>query len=144
VARLRDGWLIGFDAGEYGGSLWWYQSAEGPGVKLSSRNVAFIIPTPDVTQAFVFVGLAHRITDEGEVLRFRMAHDQPVLTSVVDLGSEPRAVLARADGSVLVLTDKLLRRLSAVGEASELCARITQACTRNRSRFRRAVSITSG
>ena len=31
VVRVDDGWLVGFDAGEYGGSLWWYPAKKEPG-----------------------------------------------------------------------------------------------------------------
>jgi hypothetical protein len=67
------------------------------------------------------VGLAHLGTDEGQVLRLRAADGHPTLATVVDLGTEPQAVLPQADGSVFVLTNRQLRKLSADGEISDLC-----------------------
>jgi hypothetical protein len=29
VARVTDGWLVGFDAGEFGGGLWWFSERDG-------------------------------------------------------------------------------------------------------------------
>src|SRR5512134_2135322 len=65
VVPLRDGWLIGFDAGEYGGSLWWYTSPLAPGVKLSSDNVLRLLSTSDESIVLVLVGIAHMGIDEG-------------------------------------------------------------------------------
>lgn len=52
VARVSDGWLVGFDGGEYGGSLWWYPAEPGPGQKLWSHNVNFI-ESSDEPDSFV-------------------------------------------------------------------------------------------
>lgn len=121
VVRLRGGWLVGFNAGEWGGSLWWYISPETPGVKLSAENVISILPTQGGTEALVFVGLAHLGSDRGHVLKFRVADGHPKLTEVADLRTEPQSVLLEDDGSALVLTNKHLRRLSSDGEIANLC-----------------------
>lgn len=38
VLETSDGWLVGFDAGEFGGGLWWYRQDGKFDVQLSSKK----------------------------------------------------------------------------------------------------------
>jgi hypothetical protein len=71
VVRFGGGWLVGFNIGEYGGSLWWSPSVNSPGVKLLSENVVAIVPLRSGVEAMVFVGISHLNTDMGRVCRSR-------------------------------------------------------------------------
>jgi hypothetical protein len=44
VAKAGDGWLIGFDAGEFGGGLWWSSNDGREKKHLSNENVHAILP----------------------------------------------------------------------------------------------------
>jgi len=57
VLETYDGWLVGFDAGEFGGGLWWYRQDGKFDVQLSSKNVHAIYKTQD--GIFILGGLAH-------------------------------------------------------------------------------------
>lgn len=100
TARAGDGWLVGFNAGEFGGGLWWTNS-DGERARLLTReNVqAFLSRGKDV---LVFTGLAHMTYDSGTVYLFRSTGDDAALSRIADLGSAPSAVLLENTGSVLV------------------------------------------
>jgi hypothetical protein len=68
VAPVSDGWLIGFRAGENGGSLWWYPSKPGQGRRLWDRNVLAILDGPDSSNKLILSGLAHLSSRVGVAL----------------------------------------------------------------------------
>jgi hypothetical protein len=102
VAPVIDGWLIGFDGGEYGGSLWWYPKVPAPGVKLAAENVHAIVILPGRAGAVVFVGLSHMGTDHGQVRRVGR-RDSDRRWSVED-----RHALRGAPGPILELPEGIL------------------------------------
>src|SRR5688572_20233974 len=65
VVKVSDGWLIGFSAGENGGSLWWYPPQPGRGKKLWDGNVLSIVQGVDGSAVIVLSGLAHLSSNEG-------------------------------------------------------------------------------
>jgi hypothetical protein len=68
VTQVTDGWLIGFRAGENGGSLWWYPSIPGQGRKLFDQNVLAILEGADPSHKLVLSGLAHLSENVGVAL----------------------------------------------------------------------------
>jgi len=65
VLRVENGWLSGFDQGEWGGHLS-FVDANGKATELYQENVRGFIETS--RGVMVFVGLAHLTLDAGEVL----------------------------------------------------------------------------
>jgi hypothetical protein len=65
LLKITHGWLVGFDAGEFGGGLWFVDSV-GQSHKLTGENVHGLMSTPQGT--LVFVGLSHLGLDTGKVL----------------------------------------------------------------------------
>jgi len=100
TARAGDDWLIGFNAGEFGGGLWW-TSPDGKRTKLLTReNVqAFVRRDKDV---LVFTGLSHMGYDQGAAYIFRSTDDDGEITRIADLDSAPCAALLEDNGSVLI------------------------------------------
>lgn len=102
--RTVDGWLVGFDAGEFGGGLWW-SSEDGSTTKaMSEENVHALIPRGDAV--LVFTGLDHMGSNVGAVYAYRPS-DASVprsLTHIVDLGASPGAASLTEDGDVVVVT----------------------------------------
>jgi ligand-binding sensor domain-containing protein len=101
AAKTSDGWLIGFDAGEFGGGLWWASEDGLRKKKLSDENIHVILPRGD--ELLVFAGLAHMTLDEGRVYAYRTGgpSDQR-LVALADLGSAPNAALIDKNGNVLI------------------------------------------
>jgi hypothetical protein len=66
VVAVEDGWLIGFDAGEDGGSLWWFPAVAGNGYKLHDGNIGFLIRRSGSPDVLVMTGST--FLDQAEVL----------------------------------------------------------------------------
>ena len=102
LLKTSDGWLIGFDAGEFGGGLWWF-SQDGSNVKkLMGENVHAIYKTP--SGVFVLAGLAHLGLDRGGLYQFVDTPEKISLKYVTTLGASPEASMLDHDGNILIAT----------------------------------------
>lgn len=128
VLRVHDGYLIGFDRGEWGGGLWWFDSTGSSRKRLEipaearfePENVVAIRPAGE--DAIAFIGLAHLQLDEGKAVLVSRGQGHPVRV-LASFGAAPRAVLTEADGTWLVLTHRGLFRLAMTGGV-ELVAKL--------------------
>jgi hypothetical protein len=118
LIRTADGWLIGFDAGEFGGGLWWFNSDGTVVRKLSPLNVHSILETPSGT--FVLSGLAHLSLDNGEINQFTETEDDVTLKYVADLGGSPEASIVDPDGQIVVATMRSVLRVDYAGKVHKL------------------------
>jgi hypothetical protein len=101
VAKAGDGWLVGYDAGEFGGGLWWVGEDGRKSTRLLGDDVHAIVPRAQ--ELLVFTGLAHMTMDEGNVYSYRPAvRATGSLARLVDLGSSPADALAGSNGTVFV------------------------------------------
>lgn len=113
-----DGWLVGFDAGEFGGGLWWFGRDGRHAKKLLSQNVHAIYKTPD--GVFVLAGLAHLSLDNGEIEQFVETPDEISLRFIANLGGSPEASTVQPDGQVLVATMHSVVLVDHVGKIHEI------------------------
>jgi hypothetical protein len=101
VAKAGTGWLIGNDAGEFGGGLWWTNNDGRENKRLSGENVHVILTRQN--ELLVFTGLAHMGSDEGKVYAYRPAvQSAGDLVELADLGSAPNAALIDNNETVLI------------------------------------------
>ena len=123
VLQANAGWLVGFDAGEFGGGLWWYRSAGAEGARIRPPTDAPVHPSDyykaDNVRGFgrvggelvVLVGLDHLEGRSGRVFEVKATGEDVVLAPRAVLDGSPQAWVA--DGSsLLVLTDTSLYLLS--------------------------------
>jgi hypothetical protein len=119
--RVNDGWLVGFDAGEFGGALWWFSADGGARKRLASENVAALADSPKGVLALV--GLAHMGSDRGRVLLVGEGPDgDRPLETIADLGSAPTAFAQESADSLVVVTHKRFLRVKSSGEVEPLLA----------------------
>ena len=128
VARLDSGWLVGFDAGEFGGGLWWFDSAESAGRQVhapfdgpanlsdpyKAENVKGFARVGD--DLVVLMGLDHLGGRSGRVFRVRGDSANIVLTLWATLDGCPYA-WALDGTSLLILTGSSLYELATPGSA---------------------------
>lgn len=115
AVEVDDGWLVGFNAGEFGGGLWWFSRggeryrrvlpakrvANGPDAMYLPENVrGFARRGNDV---LVFMGLDHLDARSGRVFRARKATAGWALDLVAGLDRCPQAWLVEGE-HVLVVT----------------------------------------
>jgi hypothetical protein len=111
VVRRPPGVLVGFDGGEWGGALLAYSQAGALLGTLLRKNVIEILP--EAQASIVLVGLAHMGESSGrvvevleEVNRFRVGRS-------VDLGGTPRTAIRDPAGTLVIVTNRGLVRISA-------------------------------
>ena len=108
--RVNDGWLVGYNAGEFGGSLWWVSADGRRSTRLSRENVVAFAELS--TEKLVLVGLSHLGGHRGKVLK--IGGPTPSgwkVKTLVDLKAAPRAVLKESPSSLLLLTEESLFRI---------------------------------
>lgn len=121
VRRVDDGWLVGFDAGEFGGSLWWFGVDGRERRKLTSDNVVGFADS--AAGVLALAGLAHMGEDRGGVLLVREGRggDRKV-EPLADLGGAPTAFASESSDSLVVVTFTRVVRVRASGEVEQLYA----------------------
>jgi hypothetical protein len=109
TVKQGDDWLVGFDAGEFGGSLWWFSGDGKRAKKLSQGNITHFVDLSGTTYALE--GLDHLDLSGGSVLRVeKTAGGDFVVKKVTDLDGRPYATAVESPSSFLVLTKNGLRR----------------------------------
>jgi hypothetical protein len=111
--KVQDGWLLGFDAGEFGGGLW-FEGTDGSVSRLLEENVHGFVET--ARGVMIFAGLAHMMTDRGEVLiaRYPIRVDTK-LESLAPLDGAPEAFTKTSPDEALVVTTHGVSRISSSG-----------------------------
>ena len=108
-AEVDDGWLVGFNQGEFGAALYWFSRDGKRSYKVSDHQVVDFFSLPNGIHAIE--GLAHMGMSEGSVIRIARpkagAHWEAI--SVAKLPFAPYAVSLRRDGTMLItLSDSLV------------------------------------
>lgn len=107
--RVDDGWLVGFNRGEFGASLYWFSADGNRNYKISEHQVVDFITLPG--GVYAIEGLAHLGMSGGSVIRIAREpwHLQWTANPVTKLPFAPYAVAVRSDNSMLVtLSDALV------------------------------------
>jgi hypothetical protein len=124
VVRYNSGWLVGFDAGEFGGGLWWHRSADSSGSRVrrprippvssfdfyQASNVKWFARVDD--ELLVLMGLDHLGGRSGSIFHVRAFGSDVALIPWTGLDGSPYGWIARGR-SLLVLTDSSVYELTA-------------------------------
>jgi hypothetical protein len=109
ATKVADGWIVGFNAGEFGAGLWWFAPDGNRRYLISMDHVSGFLQTDQ--DLLGFAGLAHLGSDHGGIIRItRGANGKWEPVRVAILGSVPRAATRDKDGAVIVVTNKRLVR----------------------------------
>jgi hypothetical protein len=108
-ADVGDGWLVGFNAGEFGAALYWFSHDGKRNYKVSDDQVVAFFTLDD--GVYAIEGLAHGSESRGSVIR--MARPDPrgrwQAHEVTKLPFAPYAVSVCKDGTMLIaLSDALV------------------------------------
>jgi hypothetical protein len=117
--HIGNQWLLGYDAGEWGGGLWLTNDDGSDAKRIVDENVHGVIP---VDAGFlVLSGVAHMSLDSGKEQIFSKPNGlNMALKSSADLEGAPRTFAEESDGNVLVVTTGRLVRVTHSGELLEL------------------------
>lgn len=86
VLKTDDGFLVGFDAGEWGGSLWWFSKNGADSYMLSADNIIKLIDIDGIPIAIM--GLAHLSIDYGGILELARHSTKLGRKWLLDLGAD--------------------------------------------------------
>jgi HEAT repeat protein len=96
-----DGWLIGINAGEWGGGLYLIDRRGRPSEVIGTNVIGGLRLGG---QVYVLTGLAHLIFDEGRL--WRLAPDGRKAVSSIRLPARPRRVAISSDRTLLIRTSR--------------------------------------
>ncbi len=107
--EVADGWIVGFDAGEFGCGLWWFSPDGKDRLKLADAHVKRFLPTD--SGLLTVEGLAHLSLDRGRILRISLdPKGRWRAEDFLDLKAAPQVAAKLADGRLLIATnDRLLK-----------------------------------
>jgi hypothetical protein len=127
--RMNDGWFAGFDAGEFGGGLWWFSSATKQPLRVRppaaddvhhvAENVHGFAQHPD--GPLVFMGLDHLTGRSGHVFALRQIGGAWQLQLFAALDASPAAWVMSGDRA-WVLTESGLWEAAAGNRTRKLHA----------------------
>lgn len=108
-AAVDDGWLVGFNEGEFGAALYWFSRDGKQNYKVSDDQVVAFFVIAD--ELYAIQGLAHLSLSSGSVIR--IAKPLPFArwraSEVTKLPFAPYAISVRRDGTMLItLSDSLV------------------------------------
>ena len=99
---VDDGWLVGFNHGEFGAALYWFSKDGKSHYRISRHQVVDFFTLPDGIHAIE--GLAHLGMSKGSVIRISRAQPNThwQASTVTTLPFAPYAVSVSRDGTLLV------------------------------------------
>jgi hypothetical protein len=117
--HFKNGWLLAYDAGEWGGGLWLTNEDGSKTKRILNDNVRAVVPIDG--GIVVLSGLAHVSINFGNAFIFSNPDALDItLQHSVHLDGEPSAPAKEADGSVLFVTTYGLCRITKSGELQRL------------------------
>src|SRR5262245_39718869 len=108
--ETANGYLVGYDSGEWGGGLYSYSKSGELLQELLTENVRRIVKFRD--GYLVFTGIAHMFTDRGEAALLKRDGDDWRVAYRLDLTGEPRTFLQESESSMLIATDDRILRIT--------------------------------
>lgn len=106
VLPVKDGYLVGFDRGEWGGSLYWYskngkKSIEIAGSVFSASPVQFIKRD---NQIYAITGSSHLSLSFGNIIKIEKKQNQWTIEEYKRLPDDPCAIQLDSKNNMLVFT----------------------------------------
>jgi hypothetical protein len=131
VQRLLDGWLVGFDDGEFGGGLWWFSPdgresrrlpppTDAPASPQDPFRPENVLGLPVVgKEQLVLMGLDHLLGRSGRILRLVLREGAWELAPLAVLDSAPDPWFVDGD-QLLIATESGIWVLKSTGHLTKL------------------------
>jgi hypothetical protein len=104
-AAVDDGWLVGFNEGEFGAALYWFSGDGRRSYKISEHQVVDFVRLSD--GVYAIEGLAHLTLSRGSMIRITKprADDRWAAAEVTKFPGKPYTVSVRRDETMLITLD---------------------------------------
>ncbi|QHL87507.1 hypothetical protein GU926_08675 [Nibribacter ruber] len=106
IVSFPDGYLVGFDKGEWGGALGWFDKKGKECLKISDDQVVKIVRVDD--QVFAIEGLAHLSTSRGSLLRIYKKGGKWQVEKYLGLPYAPEGLGVDSNKNLIVITSNNL------------------------------------
>jgi hypothetical protein len=106
VAAVKDGWLVGFNHGEFGGALYWFSPDGSNRYMISSGNIVDVFNLNH--EYFAIGGLDHGSYSRGEIIQISQLADQEKWqgSPLIKLPSAPYAVsVFNSESAIITLSN---------------------------------------
>ena len=119
-SRVGDGWLVGFNHGEWGGALYWFSSDGKQNYKVSDHQIVRFFGLAD--GLYAIEGLAHMTMSEGSIIRISRGSERLRwrADTFTKLPFAPYAVSVRQDNTMLVTLSDALVSIDSRGKLKTL------------------------
>lgn len=119
IESFENGWLIGSDAGEWGGKLFWFSENGTKKIEILEDNIRGIAKIDD--EIFILSGLAHLSIDDGKIYKLIKDDKANFKTQLLsDLKTQPQIFIKENNQSILIVLKNKLIRLNSLGKIEEL------------------------
>lgn len=108
--RIDDGWLVGFDKGEWGGNLFWFNKNGTEYEKITGGNIKNILEIDE--KIYVIEGLAHLGLSDGQIFQVERKNNEWIIEKKVDLPNAPYATTLTKNNEFLIVTSKGLLKVN--------------------------------
>lgn len=117
--KVDDGYLVGYDRGEFGGSLFWFLSDGEEHYKITNINLQqFILRDREI---YAIQGLSHMGTNQGSIVRITKKQKWSAI-DYLRLPSAPRAIALDRQNNFLIISSSALLKVDLEQKVSTLIA----------------------
>lgn len=100
--KVNDGWICGYNRGEFGASVYWFNFDGTKKKKLSKHHVKAFFT--DSNQIFAIEGLAHMTSSKGSIIEFMKVDDEWMVSTFLELSDSPEAITKSPSGGYFIAT----------------------------------------
>jgi hypothetical protein len=131
VIQVNDGYLVGFNRGEWGGSLCWYSKNGKKNIKIggsvfSSSPIQFIKRD---NQIYAITGLSHMSMSYGDIIKIEKKQKQWIVEEYVKLPDDPHVIQLDRRNNMLVFTSSGLYSIDKEGHLDTLAIKLIRPIT---------------
>ncbi len=116
--KLKDGWLIGFDNGEWGGGLYWYDNKGETNYKINNGNINDIFEINK--EIFVVEGIAHLDISGGQIYKIIQEDDKWVEELFITLQLAPQVTIIDKSNNFIISNSSQIIKIGLDKKIEEL------------------------
>lgn len=106
VKKVANGYLVGFNKGEFGGALYWFSEKGDTSYQISRSNVDYIFEYKK--KVYMVNGVFHMDTDLGRINEMRFEDGTWKVEEWVELPSKSQVIMPYKDRMLIVTTKTIL------------------------------------
>ncbi len=102
--KIKSGWLVGFDKGEWGGNLFWFNEKGTEYEKIANGNIKDLFEIKG--EVYATEGLAHLSLSRGQIFKVENNNNKWTVRKKVSIPNVPYSTTLTKDNEFLIATSK--------------------------------------